>query len=144
MDFTPADDHPESSPWGSSPQPHRQTFEPTPETAPAEAGFHDPSGFHDDHPTDYSRPPQPEAAAAAADASTAQPAAQQHPPETPVQKQPATRRAKHDRTQFKLQAKITGLERNGRKDPILKFDVYVSLQRPRVADSDRPDEPPSF
>ena len=29
--------------------------------------------------------------------------------------------------QYKLQAKITGLERTGRKDPILRFDVYVGL-----------------
>lgn len=28
--------------------------------------------------------------------------------------------------QFKLQGKITGLERTGRKDPILRFDVHVS------------------
>lgn len=30
-------------------------------------------------------------------------------------------------TQYKLQAKITGLERAARKDPILRFDVHVSL-----------------
>jgi hypothetical protein len=30
--------------------------------------------------------------------------------------------------QYKLQAKITGLERSGKKDPILKFDVYVCLR----------------
>lgn len=30
--------------------------------------------------------------------------------------------------QYKLQAKITGLERTGRKDPILRFDVHVSLK----------------
>ncbi|KAK4142370.1 uncharacterized protein C8A04DRAFT_29999 [Dichotomopilus funicola] len=29
--------------------------------------------------------------------------------------------------QFKLQAKITGLERTGRKDPILRFDVHTNL-----------------
>jgi hypothetical protein len=29
--------------------------------------------------------------------------------------------------QYKLQAKITALERSGRKDPVLRFDVYVSL-----------------
>lgn len=29
-------------------------------------------------------------------------------------------------SQYKLQAKITGLERTGRKDPILRFDVHVS------------------
>jgi hypothetical protein len=28
---------------------------------------------------------------------------------------------------FKLQAKITGLERTGRKDPVLRFDVHVSF-----------------
>lgn len=31
--------------------------------------------------------------------------------------------------QYKLQAKITGLERTGRKDPILRFDVYVSYYK---------------
>lgn len=31
--------------------------------------------------------------------------------------------------QYKLQAKITGLERSGKKDPILKFDVYVCLPK---------------
>ena len=30
--------------------------------------------------------------------------------------------------QYKLQAKITGLERSGRKDPIMRFDVHVSTQ----------------
>lgn len=29
--------------------------------------------------------------------------------------------------QYKLQAKISGLERTGRKDPILRFDVHVQL-----------------
>lgn len=29
--------------------------------------------------------------------------------------------------QYKLQAKITALERTGRKDPVLRFDVYVSI-----------------
>lgn len=29
-------------------------------------------------------------------------------------------------SQYRLQAKITGLERTGRKDPILRFDVHVS------------------
>ena len=37
--------------------------------------------------------------------------------------------------QYKLQAKITGLERSNKKDPILKFDVYVrvSMRNTRVA-----------
>lgn len=29
--------------------------------------------------------------------------------------------------QYKLQAKITGLERTGRKDPIMRFDVHVRM-----------------
>ena len=31
--------------------------------------------------------------------------------------------------QYRLQAKIAGLERTGRKDPILRFDVHVSFGR---------------
>lgn len=34
--------------------------------------------------------------------------------------------------QFKLQAKITGLERTGRKDPILRFDVHVRKEMTRT------------
>ncbi|KAK5127839.1 hypothetical protein LTR85_004956 [Meristemomyces frigidus] len=34
--------------------------------------------------------------------------------------------------QYKLQAKITGLERTGKKDPILRFDVYTNLPKFRT------------
>ena len=34
--------------------------------------------------------------------------------------------------QYKLQAKITGLERTGRKDPILRFDVHVGPGTPTL------------
>jgi hypothetical protein len=34
-------------------------------------------------------------------------------------------RQQHQRPQYKLSAKITGLERTGRKESILRFDVYV-------------------
>ena len=33
--------------------------------------------------------------------------------------------AKSQQPQYRLQAKITGLERTGKKDPLLRFDVYV-------------------
>ena len=33
--------------------------------------------------------------------------------------------------QYKLQAKITGLERTGKKDPAIRFDVHVSFGAPR-------------
>lgn len=38
---------------------------------------------------------------------------------------PAQQQQRQHAPQYKLQAKITGLERSGKKDPILKFDVYV-------------------
>lgn len=34
--------------------------------------------------------------------------------------------------QYKLQAKITGLERTGRKDPIMRFDVHVRMAEQKV------------
>ncbi|KAG6007732.1 hypothetical protein E4U21_005571 [Claviceps maximensis] len=42
----------------------------------------------------------------------------------PVQQQQST---PQPRSQFKLQAKITGLERTGKKDPVLRFDVHTNL-----------------
>ena len=43
-------------------------------------------------------------------------------------KQPQQQQQQQQRAiQYKLQAKVTGLERTGRKDPILRFDVYVSF-----------------
>jgi hypothetical protein len=61
---------------------------------------------------------------------------QQAPPQQQYQKQPLRpENQRHHQTnrqlqqpqapQYKLQAKITGLERTGRKDPILRFDVHV-------------------
>jgi len=50
------------------------------------------------------------------------PEAQRHRPTGPAGK-PGQRA---NLPQYKLEAKITGLERTGRKDPILRFDVHVS------------------
>ena len=50
------------------------------------------------------------------------PGAQRHRPTGPAGK-PGQRA---NLPQYKLEAKITGLERTGRKDPILRFDVHVS------------------
>jgi hypothetical protein len=47
-----------------------------------------------------------------------QPVSQQYPPG-------ARQGSRPQGPQYKLQAKITGLERTGRKDPILRFDVHV-------------------
>lgn len=75
--------------------------------------------------------------------SAQQPPAQQPPPEPPQKSQEQVRAMEHGQTaeapsarpaapQPRLQAKITGLERTGKKDPILRFDVHVCLQRPEA------------
>ena len=38
----------------------------------------------------------------------------------------ARQQGRQNSPQYKLQAKITGLERVGKKDPVLRFDVHVS------------------
>jgi hypothetical protein len=48
------------------------------------------------------------------------------------QQEPARQQSRPQAPQYKLQAKITGLERTGRKDPILRFDIYVSELRVSV------------
>ncbi|KAI9825099.1 MAG: Vacuolar protein sorting-associated protein 17 [Thelocarpon impressellum] len=44
----------------------------------------------------------------------------------------SAQRANTNAPQYKLQAKITGLERTGRKDPILRFDVHTNLPKFRT------------
>ena len=55
---------------------------------------------------------------------------QPHPAEDPAHRQryhiSARTNQRRSVPQYKLQAKISGLERTGRKDPILRFDVVVS------------------
>lgn len=47
-----------------------------------------------------------------------------------VEQQPQSRKPSYP--QYKLQAKITGLERTGKKDPILRFDVHTNIPRFRT------------
>ncbi|ORY10756.1 vacuolar protein sorting-associated protein-like protein vps17 [Clohesyomyces aquaticus] len=42
------------------------------------------------------------------------------------------RQQRPNHPQYKLSAKVTGLERTGRKDPILRFDVYTNLPKFRT------------
>ncbi|ETS82760.1 hypothetical protein PFICI_04636 [Pestalotiopsis fici W106-1] len=53
----------------------------------------------------------------------------QHEGQPSAQGQPVRRPTQ---PQYKLQAKITGLERTGRKDPILRFDVHTNIPRFRT------------
>ncbi|KAL1843342.1 hypothetical protein VTJ49DRAFT_2159 [Mycothermus thermophilus] len=62
--------------------------------------------------------------------SEQQPPQQQQPQSPPAQARQEQARQEQPRKpppQFRLQAKITGLERTGRKDPILRFDVHTNL-----------------
>lgn len=82
---------------------------------------------------------------------------QQPPPETPQksheqvrameqgqgqgqgQAVPEAQPAKPTAPQPRLQAKITGLERTGKKDPIFRFDVHVGLHPPPIHREPVPD-----
>jgi len=71
----------------------------------------------------------------------------QQPPQPPQQPHPHSPQPQHATSQpqryhrpasqrpqqhYKLQAKVTGVERNGKKDPILRFDVYTNLPKFRT------------
>jgi hypothetical protein len=109
MDY-PTEEHNDGSPWASSPQPTVTSFQPPDLDHPSspEQPFSDPRAAHD---TPQRQPTEEQQAPASPESAS-------------VRQQPK----KKDRPLYKLQAKITSLERNGRKDPIIKFDVYVSTQ----------------
>lgn len=155
MDYSAAiaEDPIEPSPWGSSsPRAQRTPFTgatpdspttpsrtghatsesqstlgepalPTPQT-PASAIEQQSQIVQGQHPDSPSQPqqqvqPQP------------QPQPQPGQPQLSAQQRPGAARyhsaARQQRPvpQYKLQAKVTALERTGRKDPVLRFDVYV-------------------
>lgn len=139
------------SPWGSSsPKADRISFPPSPTPAPQQPLYPDQQGspnasrYHD--VSDRSH--QQNASAAVGDDADApigsqhhqsmpaghaeegdQPPHQSGPQPAQQQRQGVARyqTARQQRTvpQYKLQAKVTALERSGRKDPVLRFDVYV-------------------
>jgi hypothetical protein len=114
MDYNTPEDHGDS-PWASSPQATVTSFQPPPsihdhpEFAPAspEQSYNHSQDNQDVTQQDNTEDRQP------------QPSSENVPAKQPPKKK--------DRPLYKLQAKITSLERNGRKDPIIKFDVYVSI-----------------
>lgn len=63
---------------------------------------------------------------------TGQPGEQQPQSQGPARYQTGTKQnARQPAPAYRIQAKITGLERTGKKDPILRFDVHVSRIRAR-------------
>jgi hypothetical protein len=135
---------PAASPWGntpgSSPQHDRTTFGSITGDAPVPAFPYTPQssnglghGGEDSFPVSGVVTPAPaeqdEVASAAHPESEdlSQSAGFEGPPQpaAATDAQPEEPR-KPPQPQFRLQAKITGLERTGKKDPILRFDVHVS------------------
>lgn len=58
---------------------------------------------------------------------TFQPPPTQGPPAPNAEQIQQAQAQRPPQPQYKLQAKITGLERTGKKDPLLRFDVHVSI-----------------
>lgn len=137
-------------PWASSPKANRQSFGQPPTTdipssplSPQASPYGQDSeqyGYMGDQ--DAQRRPNTasengdhaqHSSVASQDApqSQQQPQAQQ---QAPAQGQQPQRyhgtRPQRQQQHYKLQSKVTGLERNGKKDPILKFDVYVRCFTP--------------
>jgi hypothetical protein len=133
------------SPWGSSsPKADRTSFPtssndvpqspisaPQEPPFPGEQGSPKPSRYHDAPGRSYQQSPNVGSAdeeAGPLDPSQ-HPQYQQEQYATQQQRPGAARyqgsRQQRNVPQYKLQAKVTALERTGRKDPVLRFDVYV-------------------
>ncbi|CAD0099411.1 unnamed protein product [Aureobasidium mustum] len=114
-------------PWASSPQHDRSTF--------PQANNHDvpPTNSTSRSPT-TTRPAQSLNATTMLVRNTPpqQPSHHQQPPQNYQQQQQQQQQPQQLRKQYKLQAKITALERTGRKDPVLRFDVYTNLPKFRT------------
>lgn len=147
----------EASPWGSSPAPspqhNRTSFNPTPE-APgspvygqnrehgdnytSDSGVTEGTGISDEAENAHAYGQGQDTTESNAEHPAQQPGEQQpaghpeqqrqaHPGQDAQRQQEASRPAVRQGPHYKLQAKITGLERVGRKDPILRFDVHVRV-----------------
>ncbi|KAF1812624.1 vacuolar sorting-associated protein [Eremomyces bilateralis CBS 781.70] len=151
-------DHPaEGSPWATSPQ-HNKTEFGAPSAADVPSAPLPPSPYNADDDTHPGLPQSPfrggangqhqrqdsddlgasgmtDSGHGVPTPSTA-PRAEQHfhggDIATTEQQRPQSSRARPSAPHYKLQAKITGLERTSKKDPILKFDVYTNLPKFRT------------
>ncbi|RYP50963.1 hypothetical protein DL768_003629 [Monosporascus sp. mg162] len=131
-----------ASPWGSSPpvSPRRNGS-----SLPYEADTSNGFGQQHTEASTFQRPVTAESATAAPDYNPfqqsgasqqpsrgngreqhAETSQQPHAPVKPQGQDQHQHGRKSTGPQYKLQAKITGLERTGRKDPILRFDVHVA------------------
>jgi hypothetical protein len=132
-------------PWASSPKHNRQSFGQPPTSdipsspLPAQASPYGQGSEQYGYMGEQDAQNRPNTASSNGDHSQQPPAAgqdatqaqqhQQAQQQAPTQGQQPQRyhgtRPQRQQQHYKLQAKVTGLERNGKKDPILRFDVYV-------------------
>lgn len=139
------------SPWATSPQAGRNSFgdsRPPPDSPTPGARGHSAQNSADLSVHDATLPPpatavesdHPDPAQPPSDEPSSipyRPQQQEHQeqPQPPIQNQAQqryhNRPTSRQHAQYKLQPKVTGLERPGRKDPILRFDVYVCSPAPR-------------
>jgi hypothetical protein len=134
MDYSAHDpDHPGGrDPWASSPQANRTSFGqpsandiPSSPLPPQASPYHE-GGEQYGYMGDQDAQSRPGTAPENGD-HLQQP---QQPGQEQGQQQPQRyhgNRPQRQQQHYKLQAKVTGLERNSKKDPILRFDVYVRL-----------------
>lgn len=131
------DDPVAGSPWGnspgSSPQANRTGFGniAAEQPAPPFGGLNSQSSAGEG---DQQRPGTATTASGTEGETEGSTATNQSAPESIAESQAATvededsqQPRKPSQPQFRLQAKITGLERTGKKDPVLRFDVHVRL-----------------
>jgi len=144
-DATPTMEYPSgASPWASSPEASRTSFggevprEDLPAPAVEEANGGSSSYHQQQHEGGWTpeqhqgqwqqhQPPQGQQSYGSSEEARRSASARYH--NVPPQQQQQQRQHV---PQYKLQAKITGLERTGKKDPILRFDVYTNLPKFRT------------
>lgn len=185
MDYSAihTEESPHASPWASSPQHSRTSFEPrtsgegeppSPIPGLSRSGTSDVRPSSDERPDESAPRFSSQAPTVTEDDHTGRPLNGEPPPQTqaenqqpyqqqqrqqqdqqpaPAQKQPRSTqryhgqrpRSRQDGPTYKLQPRVTGLERPTRKDLMIRFDVYVRCfpRRRAVAILTRPiDEPP--
>lgn len=85
-----------------------------------------------DPPSEPQHAPAQEPSPAQEQSPQQQSAAQGHPQMRPAAARYHSARQQRPVPAYKLQAKVTALERTGRKDPVIRFDVYVRLAPPML------------
>jgi hypothetical protein len=140
MDYsTLSNDPAEPSPWGS-PRPDSNTFASAGQvtdvpSAPLPPHQQSPYGDYQESESGFAQGAAVEEAAETPQGAQAgEPASGQQPQSTARSEGPARyqtgarQNTRPPAPAYKLQGKITALERTGKKDPVLRFDVYVCLR----------------